>query len=482
MTEERLLFIGGAWTHGAANAAAPVINPATEAPVALVAHADPIDLEAAILAAEKSFTAWKATTRRQRAALLSAAARRLAETLDEAAAALTCEQGKTLAESRAEYGRVVDTFTWHASAALEDDRARHAVDPATRVIEEPIGVVGAFTPWNYPAVIAARKLSAALTAGCTVVLKGSEEAPSAAVHIVRALEDAGMPAGVVNLVFGDPPAISAHILDSRYVHAFSFTGSTSVGKDLAARAARTLKRCVLELGGHSPVLVFADADLEAAVRAIAAYKFECAGQSCNAPSRIYVQDDRYEAFVERFVAVAQQLRVGDGADPTTQMGPLANARRLATLTRLTEDALSKGAELKCGGERLRRKGYFWPPTVLAHAPDTALVMSEEPFGPILSISAFSDFEDAISLANANPFGLASYAFTESLETAQRAACALQAGSIGINSLQGVPPHVAIAGIKDSGYGYEGGRLGIEAFLNLKVVRTGPERQSETPRP
>lgn len=471
MTEKRRLFIDGAWKDGSTAVADAVINPATEDPVALVAHADPIDVEAAILAAERSFATWKATTRKQRAAVLSAAARRVAQTIDEAAAALTREQGKTLTESRAEYVRVVETLTWHASAVLDDDHARQVIDPATRVIEEPIGVVGAFTPWNYPAVIAARKLGAALAAGCTVVLKGSEEAPSAAVSIVSALEHAGMPAGVVNLVFGDPPAISSAILDSPHVRAFSFTGSTLVGKDLAARAARTLKRCVLELGGHSPVLVFADADLSTAMRAIAAYKFECAGQSCNAPSRVYIQNGLYEAFTERFVSIARELRVGDGADPATQMGPMANARRLAALTRLTDDALSRGAALKCGGDRIHRKGYFWPPTVLADVPDTALLMSEEPFGPVLSISAFSELEDGISRANANPFGLASYVFTESPATAERAARALQAGSIGINSLQGVPPHVGIAGIKDSGYGYEGGRLGIEAFLNLKVVRT-----------
>lgn len=470
MRDIQPLFIAGVWREGAERRAGEIINPATEEPVGPIAHAGPQDVDAAIAAAAAALPSWSQAGVGRRAAVLGDAARIIADTRDAAAAALTEEQGKTLSESRLELTRAVETLLWHADGGAQalapgaESRVPHIVRP------EPIGVVGAFVPWNYPAVIAARKLAAALLAGCTVVLKAAEEAPSAAVHLVRALATAGLPSGVVNVVCGDPPAIAARILDSPVVRAVSFTGSTAVGKQLAQRAALGLKRCVLELGGHAPVLVFADADLEAAVQAVAAYKFECAGQSCNAPSRVYVERPLYEPFVERMARVACQLRVGDGADPSTEMGPLANPRRLAAMTRLTDDALACGARLVTGGARVPRRGYFWPPTILADVPQTAAVMSEEPFGPLLPIAPFAAFEDAVALANASAYGLAAYVFTRSPDTAAAAAARLAAGSVGINELRGVAPDVGMAGIKDSGYGYEGGRLGIEAFLNLKVVR------------
>jgi succinate-semialdehyde dehydrogenase / glutarate-semialdehyde dehydrogenase len=469
MSVVRRLFIDGVWREGSRDAFGTIVNPATEEAIGRVAHASAGDVECAIAAARDAFPRWRDTRADGRAAVLNAAADYVAERIDSASVALTREQGKTVTESRAEFRRVVETLRWHAGAVRAATEPRHDSRSAV-VMPEPIGVVGAFTPWNYPAVIAARKLSAALAAGCSVVLKGAEEAPSAAVLIVEALEAAGLPAGVLNLVFGDPPTISAAVLDSPAVRAFSFTGSTAVGKQIAERAASGLKRCVLELGGHAPVLVYADADLDAAVKAIAAYKFECAGQSCNAPSRIYVEQPLYGPFVDRFAATAAALRIGDGMDPATDMGPMANPRRLSAMRRLTEDALLHGGRLITGGERLARPGYFWPPTVVFDVPDTAALMSEEPFGPIVPISPFSTPDEAIAKANANAYGLAAYVFTSSAETAAATSCALAAGSVGINSLAGVPPDVGIAGIKESGYGYEGGRLGIDAFLNLKVVR------------
>jgi succinate-semialdehyde dehydrogenase/glutarate-semialdehyde dehydrogenase len=514
------LFIDGEWREGSDRRCGQIINPATEEAMGCVAHASPRDVEEAIDAAERARAAWLAIGGEARGAILSRAAQLIARDHDAAAIALTREQGKTIAESRAEYARVVETLAWHGEAArtalgprsatfdqhapLESresrstalgPRAPHAsANTHTSILPEPIGVVAAFTPWNYPAVIAARKIGAALAAGCTLVLKGAEEAPSAAAHIVQALASAGLPAGVVNLVFGDPPALSAQLLDSPAVRAFTFTGSTAVGKQLAARAAQRLTRCVLELGGHAPVLVFADADLDAAARAIAAYKFECAGQSCNAPSRIFVESTRYAAFVDRFAQIARALHVGDGIDPSTEMGPLANPRRLTALQHLVDDARARGAHIVTGGERLSRRGYFFPPTILTDvpeppAPGAAAMMTEEPFGPLVSIAPFETFDEAIARANANPYGLAAYAFTaphnanaaanattsattSATTTAIAAARALVAGSVGINELRGVPPDVGIGGIKDSGYGYEGGQAGIDAFLNLKVVR-GP---------
>jgi succinate-semialdehyde dehydrogenase/glutarate-semialdehyde dehydrogenase len=468
------LFIDGEWRDGSDRRSGQIINPATEEPIGCVAHATPRDVEAAIDAADRARAAWLAIGGDARGAILKRAARLIAQDHDDAAHALTREQGKTIGESYAEYARAIDTLAWHG------DAARGALDPRaitvglrsadTTIMPEPIGVVAAFTPWNYPAVIAARKIGAALAAGCTLVMKGAEEAPSAATRIAEALEAAGLPPGVVNLVFGNPPAISAQLLDSPAVHAFTFTGSTAVGKQLAARAASRLIRCVLELGGHAPVLVFSDADVDAAARAIAAYKFECAGQSCNAPSRIYVETSCYERFLERFASIACALRVGNGLEPATEMGPLANPRRLTALKRLVDDAVARGARIVTGGERLTRPGYFWAPTILTDVPDAAAMMTEEPFGPLVAVAPFATFEEAIARANANPYGLAAYVFTTSPDIGNAAARALAAGSVGINELRGVPPDVGIAGIKDSGYGYEGGQPGIDAFFNLKVVR------------
>ena len=472
MNDLHRLFIAGVWCDGATGAARAIVNPATEETIGHVASATVDDLDAAIAAAQDAAAPWAATRPERRAAVLNGAADYIVEHLDGAALGLTREQGKTLSESRAEFGRVVETLRWHASSVRHATEPRRDGDQSDVINPEPIGVVAAFTPWNYPAVIAARKIGAALTAGCSMILKGAEEAPSAVVLIARALEAAGLPKGVVNLVFGDPPTVSAHLLDSPAVQAFSFTGSTPVGKQLAERATKTLKRCVLELGGHAPVLIFEDADLDAAVHAVTAYKFECAGQSCNAPSRIYVAAPLYERFIAQFSETATALRVGDGTDPSTDMGPMANPRRLATMQRLVDDALAQGGRVVTGGARLARPGYFWPPTIVLDAPDTAAMMSEEPFGPVVPVVPFSTFDEAVARANLNPYGLAAYVFTRSAETAEAAGRALAVGSIGINSLAGVPPDVAIAGIKESGYGYEGGRLGIDAFLNLKVVRRG----------
>lgn len=467
---ESLLYIGGVWRRGSAGHCVPVYNPATESVAGRVAHASAGDVHAAVDAAHGALGAWSRTSPGSRGEVLRRAAAVLAARVDAIAAGLTVEQGKTLPEARAELGRAIETLSWHADAAPLVCAARTTGDAS--ILPEPIGVVGAFTPWNYPAVIIARKVGAALAAGCPVVLKAAEETPATAAAIVSALEEAGLPPGVVNLLFGDPPAISAQLLDEPRLRAFSFTGSTAVGRELAQRAGRTLKRCVLELGGHSPVLVFTDADVEAAVRAITAYKFECAGQSCNAPSRIYVQEAIHDRFVEAFADAARRIRVGDGLDPSSDMGPMAHPRRLAVMARLTEEARQRGARIIVGGRRLDRRGWFWAPTVLTEVPPDAALLSEEPFGPIAPILPFSTPEEGIRRANENPYGLAAYAFTQSTDTAHAAARALAAGSVGINELRGVPPDVGIAGIKDSGHGYEGGQAGVEAFLNLKVVRGG----------
>jgi succinate-semialdehyde dehydrogenase/glutarate-semialdehyde dehydrogenase len=465
------LFIDGTWRAGRAGVL-DVVNPVTETPVATVALADAADLDEAIAAALRGFEAWRRVPALERGAVLIRAADLLRERVDDVARVLTVEQGKTLAESRMELVRAAETLAWNGEEAgrIEGRLIAGRVPGTARfVVAHPAGVVAAITAWNFPAALVARKLGAALAAGCSVILKAAEEAPGAAAAVVRCLEEAGVPRGAVNLVFGDPPEVSRHLLEAPAVSKLSFTGSTRVGRELARLAGPGLKRCTLELGGHAPVIVCADADIEAAVAASAKVKFACAGQSCIAPSRFYVDASRYEEFVEHFVAAARAIRVGDGLDPDVDMGPMADARRLDAMGRLTEDALARGATLLCGGSRIGDTGWFFEPTVLGEVGDDALVMTEEPFGPIAPIASVDGFDDAMRRANALPYGLAAYVFTQSLHFATRATSEFEAGNIGINQMAPSLPDAPLAGMKDSGYGYEGGSEGVEAFLTFKLV-------------
>ncbi|RWI16721.1 aldehyde dehydrogenase family protein [Mesorhizobium sp.] len=461
------LFIDGAWRRGG-NGEIPVVNPATEQVFASVASASIEDLDDALAAAERSRGAWAALPACERGALLIAAARILASRVDEAARSLSGEQGKTLAEAKGEYRRALEMLEWNGIHA-EQLCASLPIGAGRTLVPEPLGVIAAFTPWNYPAVLNARKLGAALVAGCPVILKGAEETPSASVFLVQALQDAGIPAGVVNLVFGVPAVISEHLLRSPVIKVLSFTGSTAVGKHLARLAADNLQRCVLELGGHCPVIVCEDADVEAAAAAISEYKFECAGQSCNAPSRVLVAKPVYEQFVSKLVDVAKSIKVGAPDAPDTQMGPLANGRRIDALKRLTEDAVAKGANIETGGRRLDQAGFYWPPTILTGVRHDSSVLREEPFGPILTVAPFESLDDAIAEANDTEYGLASYCFTASEETKRTLAGSLTAGAVSINFLRGVAADAPHSGVKQSGYGYEGGEQGVRSFQNLKLI-------------
>ncbi|MQU68376.1 NAD-dependent succinate-semialdehyde dehydrogenase [Sinorhizobium meliloti] len=462
------LFINGTWRSGTGTADIALINPASAEQFGSVAVASAHDLDDALNAAQSSFFVWANTPAHERGAILIRAAGILAQNIDPAAAALSQEQGKTLAEAKGEFARAVETFEWNGQHA-EELSAPVSIDEKRTIIHEPAGIVAAFTPWNYPAVLNARKMAAALVAGCPVILKAAEETPSAGVYMAEALHEAGLPAGVVNLVFGNPPMISEHLLASPSVRVLSFTGSTPVGKQLAKRAAENLQRCVLELGGHSPVVVFADADIPKAVSAISDYKFECAGQSCNAPSRILVARPVYETFVEKLVAVARNIKVGRPDDPTTEMGPMANPRRIEAMERLIGDAVSRGAEVRAGGARIDQPGFYWAPTILTEIPPESLILTEEPFGPVLTVAPFDTIEEAITEANATDFGLAAYIFTQSHDIQKRMARALSAGALSINYLKGVSADAPLGGLKQSGYGYEGGVEGVRSFQSLKLV-------------
>ncbi len=461
MSADSRLFIGGAWRDCRAGQA-DVIDPRTGEPTATVALASRADLDDALAAAEGASASWSAQPAHERGAVLKRAADLLETRADDVAAGLVLEGGKLPAEAAGEIARAVDTlrFNGEEAARVEGRIIQGRAPGATRLsIPTPVGVVAAFTAWNFPAVLATRKLGPILAAGCPVVLKAAEETPRTAGEVVRALADAGVPPGVVNLVFGDPAQVSQHLIGAPAVRAVTFTGSTAVGRIVARLAAAGPKRCVLELGGHAPVIVAQDADVELAVTSTLPAKFGSAGQSCVAPSRFYVHDSRYPEFAERFTAAARIVEVG----------PVISERRLAAMEALVADARDRGARVLCGGERTGNGGYGFSPTVLADVPEEADLMREEPFGPIAALSPFRDLDDVLARANSTDYGLAAYVFTDSVRTRDHLVGGLRAGNIGVNQMAPSMPDAPLGGMQESGYGYEGGREGIEAFQHFRLV-------------
>jgi succinate-semialdehyde dehydrogenase/glutarate-semialdehyde dehydrogenase len=467
-----LLFIAGQWRKAATGKTIDVIDPATEEKIGSVAQAGIGDLDLALAAAEKGFAAWRRVSAFERAKLLRRAADLLRARVDQIAPLMTLEQGKPLIESRLEVLASADTFDWFAEEAR---RAYGRVVPARAeavfnlVIKEPVGPVAAFTPWNFPMMQIARKMGAALAAGCAIIVKAPEETPASPAELIRAVADAGVPDGVVNLVYGVPAEISAYLIPHPIIRKISFTGSTAVGKQLAALAGQHMKRVTMELGGHAPAIICDDADLDAAVKFLGNAKFRNAGQTCISPTRFLVQEKIYDSFLDKFVAAAQALKIGNGLDEDVRIGPLANARRIATLESLIADATQQGAKLATGGKRIGNKGYYFAPTVLADVPITARAMNEEPFGPVALVNRFNSVEEAISEANRLPFGLASYAFARSTKAAMALAQGVEAGMLTINHIGFAQPELPFGGVKDSGYGSEGGLEAIEAYLNTKLV-------------
>jgi succinate-semialdehyde dehydrogenase/glutarate-semialdehyde dehydrogenase len=385
---------------------------------------------------------------------------------------LVTENGKTLNEAQGELQATAETLEFFAE---EGRRAYGRTIPARQAearlitLREPIGIAAVFSPWNFPALNLARKIAPALAAGCTVVAKPAEETPATPLALADCLHEAGLPPGALNLVYGDPAAISARLIASPAIAKISFTGSTAVGRILAALAGERLKRMTLELGGHAPVIICGDADPERAAAMVAAAKFRNAGQTCNSASRFYVARSLHDRFVDRLGALARDLIVGPGHDPRTQMGPLANARRLAAVGQMVADAQARGARIVAGGDRLARPGFFHAPTVLADTPDDALILREEPFGPVAPVMAFDDLDDAIARANATPYGLAAYVLTDHAPSARRLSRELRAGVVGINTFTAALPEAPFGGQGDSGWGHEGGAEGIDAYLQTRLV-------------
>jgi succinate-semialdehyde dehydrogenase/glutarate-semialdehyde dehydrogenase len=466
------LHINGEWRAARSGKSLPVINPATEEVIGAVAHAGTDDLDEALEAAAKGFALWKKVSAFERSKLMRKAADLLRSRADMIAALMTQEQGKPLGEAKMEVLAGADVIDWFAEEAR---RAYGRVIPARAegvyqlVVKEPIGPVAAFTPWNFPINQVVRKLSAAVATGCSIIVKAPEETPASPAELIRCFLDAGLPAGVVGLVYGIPSEISEYLIPHPVIRKVTFTGSTPVGKMLAALAGQHMKRVTMELGGHAPAIVFDDADLDLAARTLAGAKFRNAGQVCVSPTRFLVQEAMYEPFVEKFVAAAKAVKVGNGMEEGVQMGPLVHDRRIPWIDGLMADARQRGATVHTGGERIGNKGYFYQPTVLTGVGKDARMMNEEPFGPLAMISSFKDFDEVVEEANRLPYGLASYAFTRSAKTANAIASKVESGMMTINHLGLALPEVPFGGMKDSGYGSEGGSEAIEAYLNTKFV-------------
>ncbi|MDQ2080840.1 NAD-dependent succinate-semialdehyde dehydrogenase [Xanthobacteraceae bacterium Astr-EGSB] len=470
------LYIDGAWGQAATGATRMVQDPSTEDVIGHIPDATEADLDRALAAAEKGFAQWRTVGPWERAARMRKVADLLRQRAEPLAALMSAETGKPIAEARGEWAAAADQFEWYAEETKriygQTIEGRQA-DMRLAVIYQPVGVVAAFPAWNFPALLPARKIAAALGAGCAIIIKPAGEAPGCCMGLVQACHDAGIPAGVVNLVTGQSPMISRHLIASPIVRKVSVTGSVPVGKEILKLAADGVKKVSMELGGHAPVLVFEDADVLKAAETCATTKFRNCGQVCISPSRFYVQEAIYDRFAARFVEVAQSIKVGRGCDAGVAMGPLANARGLDHIKELVADAAGRGAKVLTGGKPPAgfNRGFFYEPTVLGGVPDEARIMREEPFGPVAPLTTFKTFEEVIARANSLPFGLAGYLFTSSLKTATLASEGLEVGMVGVNDMLLACAEAPFGGIKESGMGREGGSLGIFDYLEPKYIKT-----------
>jgi succinate-semialdehyde dehydrogenase / glutarate-semialdehyde dehydrogenase len=470
--EDLHLYIDGEFIKGGGRTEQDVFDPATGKVLGRLPHATRADLDRALAAAARAFETWKSVSPMEKGRILRKVGELARERAKEVGRNITLDQGKPLAESVGEVVRCADHCDWHAE---ECRRIYGRVIPPRLpnvrqfVLREPVGVCAAFTPWNFPFTQAMRKIAAAVGAGCTIVLKGPEDAPSAVVAIARMFQDAGLPPGVLNIVWGVPSEVSDHLIRSPIVRKVSFTGSVPVGKQLAALAGAHMKRVTMELGGHSPAIVCEDADIDRAADMLSTLKFSNAGQVCVSPNRLYVHEKAFDRFMARFIEATRKIKVGSGLEADTKMGPLAHERRLPAMAEFVEDATARGATIELGGSRIGESGYFWSPTVITHAPDDSKVMTIEPFGPIAPCVPFKDLDEAIRRANSLPYGLSSYAFTTSTKNALRIQNGIESGIVNINHFGQALPETPFGGIKDSGIGSEGGTETFDGYLVTKFV-------------
>jgi succinate-semialdehyde dehydrogenase/glutarate-semialdehyde dehydrogenase len=467
------LFINGQWQDAADGKTLAVFNPATGQEIGRVAHASKPDLDRALEAAQKGFETWRDMTAAERSKIMRKAAGLMRERAGDIGRLLTQEQGKPLAEAKGEAMAAADIIEWFAEEGFRvygrivPSRGNLAV--RQMVLKDPVGPVAAFTPWNFPINQVVRKVAAALSAGCSMLVKAPEETPAGPAELIRAFQDAGLPNGVLGLVYGNPAEISSYLIAHPIIRKITFTGSTPVGKQLAALAGQHMKRVTMELGGHAPVIVCEDADIALAVKSAGAAKFRNAGQVCISPTRFLVHESIRAEFAQTLAKYAQGLKVGDGLAEGTQMGPLANPRRLTAMAEFQADAVQKGAKVLAGGERIGDAGNFWQATVLDEVPLNAKVFNDEPFGPVAAIRGFNTLDEAIAEANRLSFGLAGYAFTKSLKNADLMARRVEVGMLWMNMPAMPSAEMPFGGIKDSGYGSEGGPEAVEAYLNVRSV-------------
>ncbi len=470
---ERLeLFIDGEWTQGSSGRSEPVINPATEETLGRLPHASPADLDRALQSAARGFEVWRRTLPAERCRVLKKAADLMRANAERIGRICTLDQGKSLNEAKWEIIFTADRVEWLGEQAKRNVGMIMPPSPhgaLQEIIYEPVGVALGLAPWNLPAMMSYSKVASALAAGCAIILKPSEETPGTAIAIARLFEQAGVPKGVLNLVFGVPAEVSSHLIASPIIRKVSFTGSVPVGKLLYRQCADDMKKITMELGGHSPVIVFDDVDVEKAATICAHGKYHNAGQACISPTRFYVHDSVVKQFTARFVEVSKNLKVGNGLEPGIEMGPLSNHRRLEAMEDFVADAKAKGAALLTGGKRIGNRGYFWEPTAFSEAPNDCKLMNLEPFGPISAINRWSKFDEVVREANRLPFGLAAYAFTNSQKRAADVTDALQAGMVCINTTIIGGAAVPFGGIKDSGIGREGGDEGLKEYMVSKIV-------------
>ena len=472
MSHNTQLFINGVWRESADRATIDVTNPATGEVIGSVARATHADLDEALAASAAGFAQWKRVSGLDRYKVLRRAADLLRERVDGIAKVMTEEQGKPFAESKVEIAITADILDW---AGEEARRAYGRVIPARAgnvtqlAVKEPVGPVAAFTPWNFPMSQVVRKIAPALGAGCSVIIKAAEDTPASAAALVKALSDAGLPTGTINLVFGDPADVSGYLIPHPIIRKISFTGSVPVGKKLAELAGRYMKRATMELGGHSPVIITDDVNVDDVAAVLAGAKFRNAGQVCVSPTRFLVQESVYDKFVTSFVDQARAIKVGNGLDAGVTMGPLVNARRQSAVEELIAEAQQGGADVRIGGNRVENKGSFLQPTVLTNVNTSMRIMNEEPFGPVAMVQPFAKLQDAVEEANRLPYGLAAFAFTNSVKAVATLSDEVEAGMLTVNHLGLALPEVPFGGIKDSGYGVEGGVEAMDAYLSTKFL-------------
>jgi succinate-semialdehyde dehydrogenase / glutarate-semialdehyde dehydrogenase len=466
------LYINGEWVGDANNDTCPVINPATEKVISHIYMATEENINVAINSANEAFKTWSKTSLQTRSEILNKAAEILSNQVNDIATNLTIEQGKPIGEATGEVHAAVQAFRWASKEVLNIKNITYEDSPenySQKTMLEPIGVVAGFSPWNFPAMLTARKIASAIAAGCCIIIKPAEEAPATAIALARALDEAALPAGVLNMVFGDPVMISERLIRDKSIKKVSLTGSTAVGKLLAGLSAQNLTSCVLELGGHAPVLIFDDVDVNAVAQNLAIFKYRNAGQVCVSPSRFFIHENIAEDFTKSFIQHTKNLKVGNGLERDTNMGPLTHERRIKAIDDLVTDAVDKGANCLLGGKPMVKKGYFFEPTILNNVPKSANLLTTEIFGPVAVLSTFNDIDDAIDRANDVPYGLASYLFTKNVETIEYIKLRLEAGLVSINITTPILENVPFGGVKESGYGYEGGTVGLQAFMNLKLI-------------